>query len=400
MAKGQRIYERHGKSIYFKNDDMDFYLQWILGYQVYGGLGIGECFSVASRIKDGDPDSWKSEFYKYGTFQEDVALSLANAGNQGAASKRLFAAFCSYRAASMCASPSGDESKEMILKFEHTFQLAMDYAHILVEPIEVPFENSALPGYFYKSTKAGAMAPLILILGGSDSFREDLYYFGGAEAIRRGYNVAMVDLPGQGRTPNQGLHLRYDMEVPVTATIDWLVAQDRIKSTSIGVYGVSGGGYFAMRAQSFEKRIRAIALSTPIYDMQTVIEKQIPKFLIALTRIKGLLALLDKVASLGVDTYFWRVGADNYGQIIDRQVSKMRVDVGTIDCPILSICGAGESQEIRNQALNFYEEVKKRYPESMYRFYDTNDGAEAHCQVNNFQLAHQELFDWFDSVLS
>jgi len=34
------------------------------------------------------------------------------------------------------------------------------------------------------------------------------------------------------------------------------------------------------------------------------------------------------------------------------------------------------------------------------RVYTVAEGADAHCQVNNLRLAHQELYDWLDEVLS
>ncbi len=76
-------------------------------------------------------------------------------------------------------------------------------------------------------------------------YREDLYFFGGAMGHHRGYNVAMVDLPGQGKAPFAGLYFRHDTERPVAAIIDHLVESGRIDGRGIVLYGISGGGYFA-----------------------------------------------------------------------------------------------------------------------------------------------------------
>jgi pimeloyl-ACP methyl ester carboxylesterase len=400
MAKGQRIYERHGKSIYFKNDDMDFSLQWMLGYHTYGGLSVGEGFYIASRIKDGNVEDWRNEFSNYGIVQEKLATDLISNGNKKAASKRLMCAFNAYRAAAMFVSPKTSDFQELVARFEATFQESMVCSQLSIEKIEVPFENKRLPGYFYRSPNHTQSTPLIIIVGGSDSFREDLYFFGGAEAIMRGYNVAMIDLPGQGNTPSHGLYFRHDMEKPMTSIIDWISSEKHTNVNRVGVYGVSGGGYFALRAAAHERRIKALALSTPIYDMYSVITKQIPKILVQLSKFDKLLAFLDKPASVGVEKYFWQTGLDNYADILEKLVSKMAVDVETVGCPVLAICGTGESEEIKRQSREFFDKLKTKFSQTKYIEYSAQDGADAHCQVNNFQLAHQELFDWFEGVFS
>jgi hypothetical protein len=61
-----------------------------------------------------------------------------------------------------------------------------------------------MPGYLLKHD--ATPRPVIVMVGGSDTYREDLfYYFAGYPAWRRGYNALMVDLPGQGVCPARAL---------------------------------------------------------------------------------------------------------------------------------------------------------------------------------------------------
>jgi hypothetical protein len=53
-----KLLQRHRNRLYFRNADMDFYFMWVLGHQTYGGAELGECYHAASRIRDGDPESW------------------------------------------------------------------------------------------------------------------------------------------------------------------------------------------------------------------------------------------------------------------------------------------------------------------------------------------------------
>ncbi len=57
-----------GSSIHyqFKNENFEFWFQWMLGTQTNGGSESGECFYAASRIKDGNSDSWVQEWCELG----------------------------------------------------------------------------------------------------------------------------------------------------------------------------------------------------------------------------------------------------------------------------------------------------------------------------------------------
>jgi len=64
------------------------------------------------------------------------------------------------------------------------------------EPVQIPYERTTLPGYFYKVDNSGRPRPTIIFFGGFDSSIEELFYYGGAPG--RGYNCLTFDGPGQG----------------------------------------------------------------------------------------------------------------------------------------------------------------------------------------------------------
>lgn len=61
-----------------------------------------------------------------------------------------------------------------------------------MRPIEVPFENTTLPGYYLELDHSPR--PVVMMVGGGDTFREDLFYFADYPGWKRGYNVLMVGL--------------------------------------------------------------------------------------------------------------------------------------------------------------------------------------------------------------
>jgi hypothetical protein len=54
--------QRSQEKLYFDHKDMDYYLSWIVGRQIYDGSDPTECFDVAVRIEDGDAESWQREW--------------------------------------------------------------------------------------------------------------------------------------------------------------------------------------------------------------------------------------------------------------------------------------------------------------------------------------------------
>jgi 2,6-dihydroxypseudooxynicotine hydrolase len=142
---------------------------------------------------------------------------------------------------------------------------ALRNAHRHLDPtaerIELPFERgTTLVGNLRRP--AGDPAPLVLLLPGLDSTKEE---FLGWENVflARGLATFSLDGPGQGES---GLttHIYPNYEVAATAAIDALSSRDDVDLERIGVAGVSLGGYYAPRAAAYEKRIKAaVGISGP-----------------------------------------------------------------------------------------------------------------------------------------
>ena len=54
--------QRSSKKIHFDHKDMDYYLSWILGREIYDGSDREECLRVAQRIPNADADCWHREW--------------------------------------------------------------------------------------------------------------------------------------------------------------------------------------------------------------------------------------------------------------------------------------------------------------------------------------------------
>ena len=60
--------------------------------------------------------------------------------------------------------------------------------------------------------------------------------------------------------------------------------------------------------------------------------------------------------------------------------------------------GKGEGTELQRQTKVIYEALKSKNPQTKLQVFDSESGADAHCQVNNLRLAHNIVFDWLDTL--
>jgi dipeptidyl aminopeptidase/acylaminoacyl peptidase len=153
-------------------------------------------------------------------------------------------------------------------RYEEATRLSVDAlrsAHRHLDPtaerIEIPFEHgTTLVGNLRRP--AGDPAPLVLLLPGLDSTKEE--FFGWENVfLARGLATFSLDGPGQGES-GFATPIYPNYEVAATAAIDVLSSRDDVDLERIGAAGVSLGGYYAPRAAAYEKRIRAaVGISGP-----------------------------------------------------------------------------------------------------------------------------------------
>jgi dienelactone hydrolase len=129
-----------------------------------------------------------------------------------------------------------------------------------MELLRVPFGTLSMPGYL--RVPAGASRPpVVLLLPGADSAKEELYNLAD-HIVARGLAVAAFDGPGQGMLSFEST-LRPDQEIAVQAIVGALAARPDVDGSRLAVGGISYGGMFAIRTAAVDDRVRAVfAIST------------------------------------------------------------------------------------------------------------------------------------------
>ena len=385
-----RAYTRY----HFEDEEMDFAFQWLLGSIPNGGAEIGEAFYVAGNIEDGNPASWQAEWEKMAERKEARAKEAIKNGHKITASECYVKAANYYRTALVSMLPDNPKFNEIAKRIRPCM---VEAGKLFTPPMtyfEVPFEKIVLPGYYRPVKKDGKPRRTLLMIGGGETFMEDNVVYIEPQTIKRGYNFITVDIPGQGMLPAEGQFFRKDTETQMKAILDVILKFPEVDPEKIAVYGISNGGYFVPRAACFEKRIKALAVSSAVVDNYLMF-KQMPFAKDTQEQIDKWPAFKKAVTS----AVAWRWGLDPEdvkGQV--EQTKDFQFDPSKVTCPVLDIVGAGEyaNEETERQQKEFMDNVGTKNKKLVIT--PENEGASSHCIGENRTLMAEILFDWLDEV--
>ncbi|MEO8285236.1 MAG: alpha/beta fold hydrolase [Chloroflexota bacterium] len=387
----------------FEDAEMEFYLSWFLGYAAQGGAEYGECMYAASQIEDGDPQSWVAAWRRSAHYVEALAMSNLDDGHLVSAREAYMRAFTYYRAALAMIRPYDPAFLDTWENMRCCFRMASALFHPPILHVQVPFEGKVLPGYFMRVDSTHTPRPTLIMVGGGETFAEELYFWAAAPGATRGYNTLFIELPGQGSTPLNNLFYRANPEEPLKAVVDYALSLPDVDPERLYIYGVSRGGYMVARAAAKDKRIKACVLNAPVTDVYRMMKAELSGIEVDLRASSQLEAALGwspahdpSVIEVLLDRLCWQSGVQTVSEALElARAAHLGDMVSEIECPTLCMVSEGEPDEQNEQAREFYSALKA--PKQM-RVFTADEGAEFHCQVNNLSLMHATVFDWLDEL--
>jgi len=240
----------------------------------------------------------------------------------------------------------GDPADSRILSESRASQKAYAEAANLAgptwEPVEIPYEATTLPGYFYKVDNSGEPRPTLIFHGGFDS---------------------------------------------------------------LTLMGMSMGGYLAARAAAFEHRVRAAVFFDGVYDLYASFRGLLPKEAVTALDA-GDTVKCEEIIHKGMEINtslrwaitqgIWSFGASSTADLLEKtKQATMEGVAEQIQCPCLVLEAEGDMFFV-NQPKQLYDALQA--PKTLFRF-TSEDGAENHCQSGALAYLHEVVFNWLDETL-
>jgi hypothetical protein len=397
---------------FFKNEDFQFGMEIALGSAYRGYSDAGEVLATADRIKDGDADRWVGEW-------TDLAAKLEAAAREEEILEHRVSACAYYRRAATYYSTAlylithakeSGRQHEIWVRQRACWERAVDLLAVPGERLEIPYESTTLPAYFFRAPDAqpGESRPLVVINNGSDGATSQMGLFGGAAAHERGYHWMTFDGPGQqAMLFERNVPFRHDWEAVLTPLLDALLARADVDAERVAVIGISQAGYWVPRALAFEHRFAAAVIDPGVVDVSTSWTEDLPGFMRsqlddgkkdAFDREMGWTERLSKSTRATLHFRGEPYGLDSDSRYdLYQEVFKYRLgaEVNDIATPML-ITSPENEQFWPGQSQQLYDRlpgVKALVP------FTAAEGADRHCEPMGMALRDARLFGWLDGYL-
>ncbi len=394
---------------FFEHEQMDFEVQIALGGCYYRGGDSGEVLATAKRIKDGVFESWYREWYAVAERVRGIADASAAAGRRVSARDAFLRAAAFYALANVMVDGTEDPSR-LVPTWKQNRSCWDEFCALLDPPAErfdVPYEDTPMPGYFFRPEGPDKPRATIIFNNGSDGVTSGMWTSGIAAALERGYAAFTFDGPGQNAM--LWLHnvpFRHDWEKVITPVVDCLIARNDVDPDRIVLSGISQAGYWVPRALAFEHRIAAGIADPGVMDVSTSWFRNLPKPMIELidageektfnqimtTELKSAPAAVRQGIEFRMKPYC----NDNYCQVF-KEVRRynLRDVIKQVKCPVF-ISDPDDEQFWPGQSQEVYDALD--CPKTIVQF-TAAEGANLHCEPQARSLYDQRMFDWLASVV-
>jgi hypothetical protein len=379
----------------FRDPTMDFVFgSLVLGAAVNHGIEIGEAFTTAQNIVDGNAASWRTAWLRTAALVAARGEKARAGGHRISARDQFMRAAYAYRIALVAMLPDDPLFRDTALESRALMRRAGELLEPRLEYIEIPFAGNVLPGYFRKAAPGDTPAKTLIMIGGAETFAEDQYFYIAPQAFDRGYNFLTVDLPGQGILPLAGHVFRSDIHMPMKAVVDYALARRDVDRDRLAVYGISSGGGFVPQAAVHDHRISAVVMNNCVVDAGVGVAKM--AVATATPEVVAGWPSFDQVANRLIA---WRFGVDmNDLPGLVAANRDFRFDPAAVKSPALIVVAGGEMKnpEIQRQTRTCLAGLAN--PRKALVVTPAEEGAANHVVMENRSLMAQEVFDWLDDT--
>ena len=232
---------------------------WALRF-VSNGIELGAFQSTLQRIERWD--QWCAEWGVTAGHYEQLATSAEARGDTLTAGESWVRAAMCWHFGKFVFMDDLAEQRAAHDRTVADFLKGMGSLEPPAQRVEIPYARRRLAGLLRKPPGI-KKPPVVVMVPGLDSVKEELQPTAD-HFLRRGLATLAIDGPGQGEAEYE-LPIEPAYERPVAAVLDWIETKDDLDAAHTGLYGISLGGYYALRAAAHERRLKAVVSNAGPY---------------------------------------------------------------------------------------------------------------------------------------
>lgn len=237
----------------------------------------------------------------------------------------------------------------------------------------------------------------LLVFGGYDSYMEEMLKM--MKFMKEiDYNIIVFDGPGQGTALKNGLKFIHNWEKPISTVIDYF------KLDRVSLVGASWGGYLAMRAAAFEKRIDKVVAFNIFYCGLDALKMGMPEEtyqsmmqLVDRNEVDQVNSLLEKMMAHNIDLH-WKItkGIENTGEstpfdLIKNFEKHTMHGIGPFINQDVILLAGEDDQYVPISRLAQIQQELVNAASITTKVFTKETGGEQHCQAGHRELAFNEM---------
>lgn len=396
-----------GAPYFFKDPTFEYVFLVSLGRAYQQAGNVGKVLWLTRQVRDGDHESAYQAFKKAGDEAVAIAENSLRAGRRESA-RQAFLWAQNYYDSAMYFVDGSDDPARLAPTWELLYDCWLKSVPLFSVPVEavlIPYENTQLHGFYFKASAGASKRPLLILVNGSDGSLLDMWAWGAAGAVARGYDCLTFDGPGQGYALwKQRLFFRPDWEKVITPVVDFALGRPEVDSRKIAIQGISQGGYWVPRAVAFERRIAAAIADPGVVDVSTSWTQSLPPVMRDMLKAgqkaefdavmaKEMPPAMKRAIAFRMRPYGFTSYYDTYKAVAGYNLAEVAAQIRCpllVTAPVNEAFWPGQSQQLYDLASG---------PKKLLTFTES-DGADLHCEPKGTGIRDLRIFDWLDQTLS
>jgi dienelactone hydrolase len=338
----------------------------VLGSAQEGASTISECFHAAKLVDPGNDESWYAAWKHVAEINRARGDEAFAKGELNTATANWLRASNYLRTAEVFLVSKDPRRKQLLRSMKKCSRQFLEHSRPKGEVIRIPYEDGFLEGYFIESPNLRPWLPVVICVGGPDTYKEDLLYTVRQSAAGNDLSVLLIDAPGAEAVLDENkLSPRVDVEVPIARWVDYLVARGDVDSSKIAIYGSGLGGPYATRSASHDPRLAAAVCDGGLWD-----------------RHERLFVASRRAAAGGEATDGDRVqlAGENH--------------LGTkVKCPYLMTIGQHDFLAV-DDAMEIFKTARRAGMPVDLKVFSAEETAASPGHIDNPTLANEFIFEW------